>query len=70
MYNKTFSIFNNNIQEVKVNLKESCLEKVLYYRDEGNVSRSNPVSQLKADVIKMFPPLTFLDEHRVKSVCT
>ncbi|CAG9802832.1 unnamed protein product [Chironomus riparius] len=38
MYNKTLTIFNNNIQEIVLNLKDTCLEKVLYYRDEGNMN--------------------------------
>ena len=49
MYNKALTIFNNNIEEIVLNLKDSCLEKVLYYRDEGNVSR----------------PLTFMKQKKV-----
>lgn len=53
MYNKALTIFNNNIQEIVLNLKNSCLEKVLYYRDEGNVSRSLTLikKNSKSDVI-------------------
>ena len=54
MYNKALTIFNNNIEEIVLNLKDSCLEKVLYYRDEGNVSR--PLTFMKhkqSDVIKI-----------------
>ncbi|KAG5682857.1 hypothetical protein PVAND_012178 [Polypedilum vanderplanki] len=38
MYNKTLTNVNSNLQEIVVTLGDSCLEKVLSYRDEGNMN--------------------------------
>jgi hypothetical protein len=40
MYNKTLAVNNNNnnVQEVVITIQDSCFEKALQYRDEGNVN--------------------------------
>lgn len=41
MYNKTLSCNNNEVAEVVIKLDSDSLEKSLYYRDEGNVSKGS-----------------------------
>lgn len=41
MYNKTLTSNNNEVEEVVIKLDSCSLEKLLYYRDEGNVSAKN-----------------------------
>lgn len=41
MYNKTLTDNNNEVAEVAISLDTDSLEKSLYYRDEGNVSKGS-----------------------------
>lgn len=65
MFDKILASVNNNVQEIVITLQDSCLDKILYYRDEGNVSKTGCHKSCEILIKKIF----FIDEYRAESVC-